>query len=412
MEREKRGTNKVIKDIINIFGVLTMVFCMFFVSPIKVSAETANNKDTSINAYALTLVERGEVKEKINGSDIQLKSQDNNNISFDEKLLQECVNKLSCLDTTKTIEPKNARLTYQNNSHVILKEEYGNKVNRDILYKNIVAALKKGDAVLDLDSANCYENPEVLDSSPQIVNARNTANKYISSRITYCIAGLTQVLDGSTIKDWISLDENYQIVLYEEMVRNYVNNMADTYTSSLGTSIPVSGGYDGNNHSWVIDVDQETQALIDNIKSGQIITKGPIYAQTAAASYFSNAGENFVEVDLTNQHVWCYKDGYLAVDGDIVSGNESNGNATPDGVYSLYSKQKNTVLIGPDYASPVSFWMPFNKNIGLHDANWRSEFGGEIYKTNGSHGCVNLPYSVASQIYDNTYVGETVICHY
>jgi lipoprotein-anchoring transpeptidase ErfK/SrfK len=412
MERGINMENKIMKGFINSFCVLTIVFCMFFISSMKASAVT--NGDTSVSSYVLTLEERDGVKEQIKGSDIQLKSNsaNSNNFSFDEKLLQVYISKLTCLDSSKTIEPKNAQLIYQNNSYVIIKEAYGNKINKDILFQNVVAALKKGDTVLNLDSAKCYENPKILESSPEIINAKDTANKYISSKITYDIAGLTQVLDGSTIKDWISLDGNYQIVLYDDMARNYVNKLADTYTSSLGTSIPVSGGYDGNNHSWVVDTDQETQALINNIKNGQTITKSPIYAQTSAASYFSNAGENFVEVDLTKQHVWCYKDGYLAVDGDIVTGNESNGNATPDGVYSLYSKQKDTVLIGEDYASPVSFWMPFNKNIGLHDASWRSEFGGEIYKTNGSHGCVNLPYYVASKIYDNTYLRETVICHY
>lgn len=414
MEREKSKINKIIKNLLNSCGILAIIFCMFFVSTIKASAKTTNYKDTSTDSYVLTLEERGGSKEQIKGSDIQLKSSsmDNSNFSFDEKLLQDSVNKLTCLDVSKTIEPKNARIAYQNNSYVIIKEIPGNKINRDALYQSIVAAIKSGNTVLNLDTANCYVNPSMLESSPQLVNAKDTANKYISSRITYYIAGLTQVLDGSTIKDWISLDANYQIVLYEGMVRNYVNNIAYTYTSSLGTSIPVSGGYEGNNHSWVVDTDQETQALINNIKNGQTITKSPIYSQTSAASYFSNVGENFVEVDLTKQHVWCYNGGYLAVEGDIVTGNESNGNATPDGVYRLYSKQKDTVLIGEDYACPVSFWMPFNKNIGLHDASWRSEFGGEIYKTNGSHGCVNLPYYVANGIYNNTYVGETVICHY
>ena len=81
------------------------------------------------------------------------------------------------------------------------------------------------------------------------------------------------------------------------------------------------------------------------------------------------------------------------------------------GVYNLYYKQKDTVLKGPGYAAPVCFWMPFNNGIGLHDASWRSEFGGEIYKTDGSHGCVNAPYYVAKAVYDNINSGDTIICH-
>ena len=89
------------------------------------------------------------------------------------------------------------------------------------------------------------------------------------------------------------------------------------------------------------------------------------------------------------------------------------GHATPAGVYTLNSRQKDTVLVGEDYQSPVSFWMPFIGNsIGLHDANWRSDFGGDIYKTNGSHGCINLSYSLAQNIYNNISVGTSVICYY
>lgn len=55
--------------------------------------------------------------------------------------------------------------------------------------------------------------------------------------------------------------------------------------------------------------------------------------------------------------------------------------------------------------------MPFNGNIGLHDADWRTSFGGQIYRTNGSHGCVNLPPDYARRIYDVVQTGTPVICY-
>ncbi|MEI3138955.1 MAG: L,D-transpeptidase [Lachnospiraceae bacterium] len=60
----------------------------------------------------------------------------------------------------------------------------------------------------------------------------------------------------------------------------------------------------------------------------------------------------------------------------------------------------------------MTYWMPFNGGIGLHDANWRSSFGGSIYQTNGSHGCVNLPRSAAKEIYERVYDGIPIICYY
>lgn len=397
------------------FTCILCIMCLIScINSVRVFAKTVQENGVSAEKYTLTLEERDEVKEQIKGADIKLKYNEDTpqEVSFDSNLLKGYIDKLDCFNTSKIVEPQNARLIYDNNNYVILKEVLGNKVNKDVLYDSIVKAIENKETTIDLEAKNCYENPTLFETSPDVITARDTANKYLSSCITYKFAGLTWVLDGTTIKDWISLDANFQIVLDESKVKDYVDALANTYTTELGNNIAVSGGYDGNNHGWIIDSSQETSALIDNIKNGQTITKSPAYVQTAVAGYFSNVGATYVEIDMTKQHLWFYKDGYLVVEGDVVTGNESNGNATPAGVYKLYSKLQNTVLRGEDYASPVSFWMPFNRNIGLHDANWRTEFGGEIYKTSGSHGCVNLPYDVAKSIYYNINIGTPVICYY
>jgi len=49
--------------------------------------------------------------------------------------------------------------------------------------------------------------------------------------------------------------------------------------------------------------------------------------------------------------------------------------------------------------------------VGMHDASWRSSFGANIYLTNGSHGCVNLPSKKAEVIYGYVEQGEPVIVY-
>ena len=115
---------------------------------------------------------------------------------------------------------------------------------------------------------------------------------------------------------------------------------------------------------------------------------------------------NRVEIDIANQHVWMYKNDILIADTDCVTGNVSAGHSTPTGVYKLAGKERDRYLRGKNddgtnYCSFVKYWMPFNGGIGLHDASWRSKFGGKIYKNSGSHGCVNLPRSAAETIYNN-----------
>lgn len=66
---------------------------------------------------------------------------------------------------------------------------------------------------------------------------------------------------------------------------------------------------------------------------------------------------------------------------------------------------------GSKYASPVSFWMPFNGGIGLHDAPWKSRFGDGEYLTHGSHGCINMPYTPARITFENVKIGTKVVVH-
>jgi lipoprotein-anchoring transpeptidase ErfK/SrfK len=95
-----------------------------------------------------------------------------------------------------------------------------------------------------------------------------------------------------------------------------------------------------------------------------------------------------------------------------VTGNTSLGRGTPQKVCYVYYKQRNRVLRGEDYETPVSYWMAVYGNIGIHDASWRSKFGGSIYKSSGSHGCINTPTNIVSQMYDMVEVGTPVIIFY
>ncbi|OOM75972.1 putative peptidoglycan binding domain protein [Clostridium puniceum] len=409
MEAKKNRSDNIIKYIIVFSITLLSLYLIFAVNIIKVSAKTLDEKSSS--EYTLTLYEAGGIKEQINGVDIKL-SYNSDQVYYDETLLNEAINKLLCLAGNSIFKSQDPTFVYENNTYTISKELYGNSINKNILYENITKAIKNKEKKINLEKLNCYEKPNFTSNSKEVIKAKDILNKYVSSRITYNYEGLVQVLDGYKIKDFISVDGNFQVILDETKIKNYVDNLANSYNSALGTSIPVNGGYYGNNHSWIIDSLEETKVLIQNIKNGQTVTKNPIYKQTSAANYFSNIGNTFVEIDMTKQHLWYYKDGYLVVDGDVVTGNVSNGTSTPEGVYKLYSKEKDTVLRGEDYASPVSFWMPFNKNIGLHDANWRIEFGSDIYINYGSHGCVNAPYYVAKTVYENINIGTFIICHY
>ena len=122
-------------------------------------------------------------------------------------------------------------------------------------------------------------------------------------------------------------------------------------------------------------------------------------------------GNTYVEVSLGSQHVWHYVDGKLCCESDCVSG-RAGKHDTPQGVFYISEKVPGKYLTGQDYKTWVNRWMRLtNSGVGLHDADWRSSFGGSIYQSNGSHGCVNLPKDYAYALYDHVQTGLPVVIY-
>lgn len=248
-------------------------------------------------------------------------------------------------------------------------------------------------------------------------------NRCREMAITYTIGDSQEVLDAATVCSWITGTQDGQIQVDQGKAAAYVQTLADkyntagttrTFRTATGRDVSVSGPY-----GWKIDQAAETDALIGMIRTGQSQSREPQYSSAAASRTGADWGATYVEVDLSGQHVYMIKDGAQVWDAPCVTGNASKKYDTPPGIFSLTYKERDRVLRGAkqadgsyEYESPVSYWMPFNGGIGLHDANWRSDFGGSIYKTNGSHGCVNLPPAKAKALYDLVYKGMPVICYY
>lgn len=135
------------------------------------------------------------------------------------------------------------------------------------------------------------------------------------------------------------------------------------------------------------------------------------YSMTANSHGKNDYGDSYVEINLTAQHMFLYKDGKLVIDSDFVSGNVSKNNVTPTGAYGVTYTEKNATLRGENYETPVTYWMPFAGNVGMHDAYWRSKFGGSIYKYAGSHGCINLPPEVAKVVFENVKKNYPVLVY-
>lgn len=113
-------------------------------------------------------------------------------------------------------------------------------------------------------------------------------------------------------------------------------------------------------------------------------------------------------INIDAQNMKYYVNNHLIVDTPVTTGTRGRYD-TPRGTFMIYSKSRNVTLRGPGYASFVNYWMPFYRDYGIHDATWRSQFGGSVYLSGGSHGCVNTPFNNAQTIFTYVSVGTPVI---
>ncbi len=213
------------------------------------------------------------------------------------------------------------------------------------------------------------------------------------------------------------MDENGGFIFDEGKITEYVRNLLQRYNTVGTTKMFQTTNGDlvevpYNTYGTEIDVEAETVYIVNALMNDITETYSPTYLQEGYVKGLNDIGDTYIEVDMTMQKLYCYKNGELIIETDIVTGNMKRGWDTPCGINYVYAKQKKRVLRGANYATPVDFWMPVVGNIGLHDADWRDEFGGEIYMTNGSHGCVNIPIDIMPTIYEEYEVGTPVIMFY
>lgn len=275
------------------------------------------------------------------------------------------------------------------------------------------------------DKAICYKNAPYTDAMKETLAKWEGISDFQDFRMIYEFGDCEEVIDANVVADWIALDEEGNIVfdennlpvLDETMIAEYVAYLSATYNTvgierkfkaTRGDIVTVSGGGYGNE----IDEKAEYAFLLDAFRSKESGTRTPQYTSEAWEKGSDDIGDTYIEVDMGSQHMYYYVDGVLVIDTPIVTGNMSRRWGTPAKVCFVYFKQKNRVLRGANYATPVKYWMAVDGHIGIHDATWRKDFGGEIYKTNGSHGCINTPLEIMTELYDMVELGTPVIMFY
>lgn len=341
-------------------------------------------------------------------------------VIYDEKKLDKIIDNSSLMNGVT--EPQDAKIEYKDGKFVVQKEVEGNKVDKDKLKKEIIDSINTKNNEIALDDS-FYVDPKLKADSKEIQDIVADANKINAMKIKFNFNGFDYKLEGSSLIDLMDLKDTYYELNYDK-VQSYVNDMAeatDTYgknrtfnATGIGEIVVRPGSY-----GFKLDVDatiDKIYELVDARKSGDI---EPVYSNTAytRTSDGGDIGDTYVELDLSRQKMWFYKNGELIVESSVVTGRPLDGWASNVGVGAIQSKEQDVSLKGvnfdrkTEYDTKVKYWMPAGwDGEGFHDAPWRAGFGGDIYMTDGSHGCYNLPPEVAKKLFENVeYLTPVVV---
>ncbi len=444
------------------FGVFFSSHFMFFTSingtdfSMKSVEQVEDYMKEQVAGYVLKLEESGGGTEEIKGTDISLeyvpgkeleklvKKQDNFlwikslwekpkikaaiGVKYNEEALAGQMAALQCLVPENQTASVDAHPEFQETEFTVVPEVVGTQIDTEKFGSVITEAINGFKPSVNLSETGCYIQPRFVEDSPEVVAAKDAMNSYLGANITYDFSPSTEVVDAAVISQWVKVDADMNVTFDEEAVRAYITSLAEKYdtagkprefTTANGNVVTVEGG----SYGWEMDQETEYASLIANIQNAETVTREPAYVSRAASHDTMDVGNTYVEVDLTNQHMWYIQDGQVMMDSAVVTGSTAiRGRATPQGTYTILEMMRNKTLTGaidpetgePEYRTPVSFWMRVTwSGIGFHDATWQSSFGGTRYRDGyGSHGCINMPYGQASSLYSMLSVGTPVVIHY
>ena len=288
----------------------------------------------------------------------------------------------------------------------------------------------KHEYISEINLNPVYIQP-IKEDSEFVKNQQKKLEEFLVQTVDYKVQNKVFTLKAGELIKNASISKDLQIKIDDK--GNFKKKIAEinqsqstlykdiSFRTHSGSVISVKA----KGYGWAINVDKEIPRIMKAFESGKkSVSASNIYGNGWNGEGYgydavknNGIGDTYAEVSIAKQRIWIYKNGKLVVTTNVVTGNQSTHHDTSPGVWYILYKQTPAVLTGREngkitYQTPVNYWVPFtNDGQGFHDANWRSNWGGNIYRSNGSHGCVNTPPSVMKSVYDNLSSYDPVVVY-
>lgn len=309
-------------------------------------------------------------------------------------------------ENTELTEPEDAVISghIPEKGYEIIPEKEGNAVEPDVFREFVELRTKelKGRIALTDD---VFKSPEIRSDSEELAQRLDRMMLMAGKDLVIRTDGGERIISSEELDSWIIKDQG-EPYFDSRLVASKSEALIAEYAEYSEPALDPEG-------KLVLDADSFRSGFAAALETETHIYDLPL--KRVHIDYDPSLGPLYVDISLEKQRVRLFSEGQLILESPCVTGNVRRGDATPPGTFKINYKQRNRILRGeklPDgsysYESPVSFWMPFNGGIGLHDATWRGSFGGEIYRNSGSHGCINMPYEKAKELYEKVDAGTVV----
>lgn len=333
------------------------------------------------------------------------------NLEVDIQKLQESLAGIGIDNSTREAS-QNAAIQYQEEGgYVVVEEVQGNQIDFDKIKELI-----QQDTTIELSQA--YTQADVHSDNESLNQAAEQANQMLQTNITLTIEDNEVAIPEKEISQWIQLDQSNDIIINKEEIYDYLGELNLEY-ATYAKDRTLQSTYSGEVTvpkkilGWHINREAETEQLAAELKAGQDVTRDPA-VEGNNYGIGLGFGPDYVEVDISKQKLMIYLDNKKVFETDVITGRP--GSETPVGASYVWYKDTHQTLMGfnvhtgENYETPVAYWVAVTDDnlIGLHDASWQYDFGGDSYLSHGSLGCININPAVMSQVYNHVYEGMPV----
>lgn len=330
---------------------------------------------------------------------------------WDVDKLSECLMNLNFMSDDYDVKPNQARVEISDDGGFdVIPAFSGTSVDADRLFDCVCEALSSGETVLDLDAEGCYvglyDSVEyedlsfVCDDLDVILDADVVIDMGCKRRETLpasVIDACTYELDGDLYLDY---DLLFDYVRKLKQKYDTVGSVRKFRTSS-NKVIRLDAGEQDTFYGWDLDVNRTCAAICELLLSGKSGKVDAVYYHKGFSHDSDNDfGDSYIELSIKDQHMWLYLDGKLDIDTDVTTGKDEPITRTPTGLFHTMDFNTEYQMHGW-YGSAFShyFIRVTPEGVGIHDASWRSKYGGDYYIKDGSHGCINTPFEAVKHIF-------------